>query len=76
LLLCLEHRSESRGEPTVEFGDSGDQKQILKKGIDSGVTETVFIHTGPNCVAKYTKDANPTSTVNEYFCTQDASIHW
>ena len=55
------------GGPTVEYGYGADGKRIWKKVTDGGsVSETVFIHSGPNCIAEYAKGAAPASSGNEY----------
>ena len=51
------------GGPTVEYGYSADGKRVWKK---VGSTETVYVHSGPNCIAEYAKGAAPTSVGNEY----------
>ena len=55
------------GGPTVEYGYGAGGKRIWKKVTDGAtVTETVYIHSGPNCIAEYAKGAAPTSSGNEY----------
>ena len=51
------------GGPTVEYGYSADGKRIWKK---VGAGETVFVHSGPNCVAEYAKGATSATVGNEY----------
>ena len=55
------------GGPSVEYGYDANGKRIWKKVTDGGsVTETVFIHAGPNCIAEYAKGAAAASSGNEY----------
>ena len=55
------------GGASVEYGYAADGKRIWKKVTDGGsITETVYVHSGPNCIAEYAKGAAPASSGNEY----------
>ena len=52
---------------TIEYGYNADGKRIWKKVTDGGnVTETVYVHAGPNRIAEYANGAAPASNGNEY----------